>query len=110
MAIDQLVVDHLSEDVVFQWFYLLYLVACPEAVEKVYEGYSALQGGGVGDGAEVGYLLNAGTCKEAEACVPHRHHIAVVTEDGECLAGKASGGNMEHRRSEFGGDLVHVVS
>ncbi len=91
VAVDQLVVDHLPEGVVFQGLYLLYLVAGPEAVEEVDEGDPALQCGGVGDGAEVGYLLNAAACKKAESGVPYSHHIAVVAEDGESLTGKASG-------------------
>ncbi len=107
VGVYQLVVDHFPEDVVAEGFDLLDLVAGPEAVEEVHEGDAALQRCRMGDCGKVRDLLNAGACQKAEAGVPHGHHVAVVTEDGEGLACKAPGGNMEHRRGELGGDLVH---
>ncbi len=38
----------------------------------------------------------------------HRHHVGVVTKNGEPLAGKRARRDMENRGRELAGDLVHV--
>jgi hypothetical protein len=42
--------------------------------------------------------------------VPHRHHVGMVAEDRQPLRGQRAGRDMEHRRGQFTGDLVHVGS
>ena len=93
----------LGEDLDLQDF-----VGGPEAVEEVEEGDPRLQRCGVGDGGQVHRLLHRAGGHQGEAGRPGGHHVAVVSEDREGLAGHGAGRHVEDRRRQLSRDLVHV--
>src|SRR3990172_5896842 len=80
----------------------------PEAVEEVQEGHPWFESRRLGNEAEVHGLLNVFGAEHAEARGARRHDIRMVVENGETLARKAAGRNMEDGRRELAGDLVNV--
>jgi hypothetical protein len=44
----------------------------------------------------------------AQPVCPHGHHILVIAEDGETLRRDGSRSNVEDRRRQLAGDLIHV--
>jgi len=94
--------------VVGQHRHRVQLVAGAEPVEEVHERHPRAEGRHLGDGRHVVALLHAGGGEEREAGLAHGHHVLVVPEDGQPLRGQRPGGDVQHHRGEFAGDLVHV--
>ena len=63
---------------------------------------------GLRDEREVVGLLHRRRGEQREARLAHRHHVGVVAEDRQPLRGERPGGDVEHRRRQLAGDLVHV--
>ena len=79
-----------------------------EAVEEVHEGDSGGQSRFQGDQSEVHDFLNGVGAEHGETGLANSHDVRMVAENGKALAGQGAGGDMEDRRGQFAGDLVHV--
>ena len=84
------------------------LVRCPEPVEEVQERHARSQGGGLRDQRQVVGLLHGCRCEQGEPRLAGRHHVRVVAEDRQALRRERPGGDVQHRRRQLAGDLVHV--
>ena len=107
-VLDELVVDHLADDVGRNLLDLLDLVGGAEAVEEVHERNLRLERGRVGDHRHIVGFLNRVGAEHREAGLTAGHDVALVTEDAEALARERTSGHVEDGRAEFAGDLVHV--
>ena len=105
---DILLVDHLADLIHRNLVDLLDFVGRAEAVEEVEERNLGLERRGVGDHRHIVGFLNGVGAEHREAGLTAGHNVAVVTENAETLASERAGGNVEDRRSELTGDLVHV--
>ncbi len=102
------VVDKGPDLIFMQRDYLVHLVGGTEPVEEVDKGHPALQGDTVGDQGQVLRLLHRAGGEHGKAGAARRHHILMVAKNREPLRRQRAGRHMEHRRSQFTGDLVHV--
>jgi hypothetical protein len=100
--------DHRAEHLVVDELDGVQLVGGPEAVEEVDERDARAQRGGLGDERQVVGLLHRRRRQEGEPRLPHRHDVRVVAEDRQPLGGQRPGRDVEHRRGQLTGDLVHV--
>jgi hypothetical protein len=105
---DPVRVDHGAQGVVLEGYELGQFVGGAEAVEEVQHRDTAFQAHRLGQQGEVHDLLGRVGTKQGEAGHARRHHVAVVAEDGQGLAGKRTGGDVEYRRRQLAGDLVHI--
>ena len=96
---DSLLVHHLN---------LLVLVRGAEAVEEVDEGHAAFERSQVSYGREVHHLLYGAFAEHGEARLAAGHHVLVVTEDTERVAGQRTCRHVEHAREQFARNLVHI--
>src|SRR5690606_308718 len=101
-------VDQLLEVVDREGFYGGDLVGGTETVEEVQERNPGAEGGGVGDRGHVLSLLSGVRYQHRPAGLAGRHHVRVVTEDRQGVGGDGAGGDVDHCRGQFPGDLVHV--
>ena len=101
-------VAHFLQVVVIPHGDLLNLVGGAEAVEEVHEGNPALDGGQMGHGTQVHDLLDVALAEHGEARLAAGHHVGVVAEDVQRVAGHGTGGHVEHAGQQLAGDLVHV--
>ena len=105
---ESLLGNHLAELVFRKGLDLLDLVARAEAVEEVQERQAGLDGAQMSHGGDVLGFLDAAGGDHAETGLAAGHHVLVVAEDGQGMAGEGAGGHVEHGREHFTGDLVHV--
>jgi len=105
---DELVADHLADDVIGNHFDLGDFVGGAEAVEEVQERHAGLQRGGLRDERGVHHFLDAVGGKHRPADLAAGHHVLVVAEDREGGGGQRARGDMEDRRGQLARDLVHV--
>jgi len=89
-------------------FDLLDFVRSTETVEEGQERDFALERGEMSHDREVMSFLNGGGTGHGEAGRAAGHNVRVVAENRQRLGGQSAGGNMEHGRQHFAGDLVHV--
>ena len=89
-------------------FKFVYFVRGTETVEELEEGNFGFVGGEVCDQSHIHFFLNAVCSKEGETGIAACHHVGVVTEDRQGLAGKRAGSHMEHSGKHFPCDLIHV--
>ena len=87
---------------------LLDLVRGTEAVEEVDEGNAALNGGQMGHGSQIHDLLHIVLAQHGEAGLTAGHHVGMIAEDVQSVAGHGTGGHVEHAGQQLAGDLVHV--
>ena len=87
---------------------LLDLVRGAEAVEEVQHRHAAVDRGQVRDRAQIHDLLRRRGRQQREARVAYAHHVRMVAEDGECMRGQGTRGNVEHARQHLACDFVHV--
>ena len=108
MRPDEVVVDEVAQHLVRERTDHVHLVRGPKAVEEVQERHAALERGRVGDRGEVLGSLHVGRGEHRPAGRPHRHHVALVAEDGERVGRERPRRDVDHGRRELAGDLVHV--
>ena len=108
MFAHELVVYAGAHGVIGDLFYLHLLMAGAEAVEEVEYGDFALQGRHLRDEGVVHRLLDGRRAEHRPAGVAHRHHVGVVSEDGERVGRHASGRHVHYRARQLARDLVHV--
>ena len=101
-------VDHFLQVVVVPNGDLLDLMGGTETVEEVDEGDTALDGGQVGNGAQVHDLLGVGLAEHGKTGLTAGVHVGVIAEDVQCVAGNGTGGDVEHAGQQLTRDLVHV--
>ena len=58
--------------------------------------------------AQVHDFLYGAFGQHGKACLTHRHHVLMVAEDAQCMAGDGARAYMENARQHFAGDLIHV--
>ena len=87
---------------------LVDLVRGPEAVEEVEERDPCLEGRRLGDQGEVLHFLHGVGAEHGPAGGPGGHDVALVAEDRQAVGGQSSRGDVEDRRGQLAGDLVHV--
>ena len=87
---------------------LLDLVRGTETVEEVDERHAGLDRSQVSHTGQVHHLLYRSLGQHGETGLARRHHVLVVTEDAQRVAGNGARRNVEHTGEEFTGDLVHV--
>ena len=104
----QLVVDHGADRRVGQLFDLADLMAGAETIEEVQEGHARLQRGSLGDQRQVHDFLRIVGAEHGPAGRARGHHIAVVAEDGERMGCQRARRDVEYRRGQLAGNLVHV--
>ena len=104
----QIVVDHRPDFAIGQQSELVDLMRGAEAVEEMDEGHPRLQRGRLGDQRHVVRFLHRTGRQQAEAGGADRHHVLMVAEDRQALGRQRAGGDVEHRRGQLAGDLVHV--
>ena len=101
-------VHHVLQILVVPHFDLLQLMGGAEAVEEVQEGNAALDGGQVSNRGQVHDFLHVGLCQHGKAGLTAGHHVAVITEDVQGVAGQGTGAHVEHAGQQLASDLVHV--
>ena len=87
---------------------LVVLVRSAETVEEVDEWNASLQCCQVSNSREVHHFLYRTFAKHSETCLTASHHVAVVTEDTEWVAGNGTCRNVEYRWEQLARNLVHV--
>ena len=101
-------IRHVLQILVIPHLDLLQLMRGTEAVEEVQERHSALDGRKVCHRAEVHDLLHVRLGQHRKAGLTAGHHVAVVAENVQRVAGKRSRRDVEHARQQLARDLVHV--
>ena len=86
----------------------VHLVAGPEAVEKVQERHPRLERRRVRDRGHVVGLLDAVGRQDRPAGDAGGHHVGVIAEDAQRMSRHRTGRDVQHRRRQLAGDLVHV--
>ena len=105
---DRVHVHHVLQVLVIPDLDLLQLVAGAEAVKEVQERHSALDRRQVRHRAQVHDLLHVRLRQHRKARLPTRHHVAVVAENVQRVAGQRSGRHVEHAGQQLARDLVHI--
>ncbi|MPM69303.1 hypothetical protein SDC9_116248 [bioreactor metagenome] len=108
MRLDVLVADQAPQRVVRQQFDGVDLVGGAEPVEEVQERHPGPEGGGMGDRRQVLGLLHPAAGQHRPAGLADGHHVGMVTEDAQRMGRDRAGRDVDHRRGELPGDLVHV--
>ena len=103
-----LLVNHLGDGLVRDFFVFVDFVGSTESVKELEERDFGRIGGEVGDESHVQFFLDGVGGQHRETRVAAGHDVRVVAEDGEGLAGEGTGGHVEDGREKFAGDLVHV--
>ncbi len=80
----------------------------PEAVEEMQDRNAPSQCRGRRNDSHVVCFLHRIGRQQREAGAARRHHVGVVTEDRKRVRRDRAGGNVEDRRRQLAGDLVHV--
>ncbi len=101
-------VDQRTQILVIQRFNLLNFVRSTEAIEEVQECHALVDGSQMSNSAEIHNLLRRGRCQHGKTGVADCHNVGMVTEDGQCMSGKGTSGNVEYARKHLACDLVHV--
>ena len=107
-TLDVLLVHQRTDVFLVHQLNLVVLVRGAETVEEIHKRYAGLKGGKVGGGGHIHHLLNRTLAKHGETGLAARHHILMVTENTQRVAGKRTGGNIEYARYQLTGYLVHV--
>ena len=105
---DILHVDQSLDLIVVKQLDFLVFVGGAESVEERDERNFAFEGCQMGNDRQVVGFLDAGGAGHGETGRAAGHHVGVVAEDRKGLGREGAGGNMEHGREHFAGDLVHV--
>ena len=105
---DRLVADQRPQIVIGQQIDRVQLVRGAEPVEEVHERHPGGQGRRLRHQRQIVRLLYRGRGQQGEPGLPDRHHIRVVTEDGQPLRRQRAGGDVHDRRGQLTSDLVHV--
>ena len=103
-----LLVDKRSQVFIVQLLDFLDFVRGAEAVEEVDKRHACLQRGKMCHTGQVHNLLYRAFAQHGEARLTAGHHVLVVAEDTQGMAGQCTGGYVEHARQVFTGNLVHV--
>ncbi|OQA01948.1 MAG: hypothetical protein BWY71_00197 [Planctomycetes bacterium ADurb.Bin412] len=93
------IIDHL---------HLLNLMAGPESVEKVDKRHLRFQRRQMAYRSQIHDFLHRTGGHQRKARLPHRHHVAVIPENTQRMAGHRPGRHMKDRRYQFPGNLIHV--
>ena len=72
------------------------------------ERQAGLDGAQMSDGSQVLGFLDGTGGQHAEAGLAAGHHVLMVSEDGEGVAGQGAGAHVEYGGQHFAGDLVHI--
>jgi hypothetical protein len=108
MGLDPLFVDQGADGLDRQALDLVDLVRGAEAIEEVQEGQAAFERGGLGDERKIHRLLHrTGTEHGITRCATG-HDVRVIAEDRQGLSRQRACRDMEDRRGQFPGDLVHI--
>ena len=107
-GLDSVHVAHFLQILIVPNLDLLDLVGGAEAVEEVQEGNAALDGGQMGNRAQVHDFLDVGLSQHGKAGLAAGHHVAVVAKDVQGVAGQGTGADVENTGKQLAGDLVHV--
>ena len=108
MCGDERIVDNRTHIVIGNLFDLLNFVTGTEAIEEVQERNAGRQRGLLRDQRQVHDFLNIVRGQHSVAGLATGHHIGMVAEDAQCLAGQRAGGHVKDCRGQFAGDLVHI--
>ena len=87
---------------------LVVLVRGAETVEEVDERNLRLQRSEVRHSREVHHFLHGTRAEHGETSLTASHHVLMVAEDAERVAGKRTGRDVEDARQHLAGNLVHV--
>ena len=101
-------VDEFAEVIVVQHLDLLDLVRSTETVEEMQERDAALDGGQMGDGCQIHDLLDGVGCQHGKTGLTSGHDIRVITENIQCMGGKAAGADMHYAGQQLSCNLVHI--
>jgi hypothetical protein len=104
----ELVVDERAHVVVGERHDLRHLVRGAKAVEEVKERHARRERRGVGHERHVHGFLDRARGQHREPGRARRHDVAVVAEDRQTLGRECAGGDVNDRRRQLSGDLVHV--
>ena len=107
-AVHGVPIQHLSEILVVPHLDFLDLMGGAEAVEEMQERHPALDGGQMGDGAEIHDLLHAGGTEHSITGLAAGVHVGVVAENREGMGGQRARRHMDDVRQQLAGDLIHV--
>ena len=101
-------VHHVLQVLIVPHLHFLDLVGGAEAIEEVQEGHPATDGRQMGHSTQIHDLLGVVAAQHGVAGGAAGHHIAVVSEDGQCMGRQRTGRNMGHAGQQAAGDLIHV--
>ena len=105
---DGIIIDHRPYHLSVDLDDLGDLVRGTETVEEVQYRDARGECGGLGDQRGVHHLLYRVGGEHGKTGGPCRHHIAVIAKDRQGLGRQRAGRDMEYRRAQFTGDLVHI--
>ena len=88
--------------------YLLILMRCTETVKEIEERYAGLDGGKMCHTRQIHYFLYGTFRQHGKSGLPTCHHILMVTEDTEHMAGQRACRYMKDGRKQFSCNLIHV--
>ena len=108
MSLDEFLRHQCAQVVVGEQLDRVQLMRGSEPVEEVHERNPRPQRRGLRDQCKVVGLLHRGRGEQRETRLADGHHVGVVAEDRQPLRRERAGGDVEHRRRQLAGDLVHV--
>ena len=103
-----LAVEHAVELLVAPHRHLLDLMGGAKPVEKVQEGDAALDGRQMGHGAQIHDLLRVGGCQQRKSRLTAGHHVLMVAEDREGVAGQGARRTVDDGGQQLAGHLIEV--
>ena len=84
------------------------LVRGTETVEKVQEGDPSFDSSQMGHRRQIHDLLYAAFRKNSHTRLAAGIDIGMISEDGQCMGGNGSGGNMNHAGEQFSRHAVEI--
>ena len=101
------IVDELCQVAKVQNINFLNFVGGAKAVEEMQEGNMALDGGQVGDSADVHALLHIGGSQQRKTGLAAGHDVGVLGEDGDIIGSHVAGGGVDDGGLQLARDSVH---
>ena len=103
-----LVIDHRPDHFLVHHVNLADLVRRAKPVEEMQEWNARFECGRVGNQRKVLRFLHRVGAQHRPTRLPRRHHVRVIAKNRKPLRRQRTRRDVENRRRQFAGDLVHV--
>ena len=107
-TLDVLFLDERTDVFLVHEFNLVILVAGAETIEEVHEWNAGFERCEVSHSRDVHDFLHTAFAQHGKTCLTASHHVLMVAEDAERVAGQCTCADVEDAGNEFAGNLIHV--